>query len=283
MIDTASLAPVSAPPQRPDVRSIRAAQPIEWLQRGWHDMLASRFRASLYGLLFVLMGYAISAIYATRWQLTMGLIAGFFLVGPFLASGIYEISRQIERGEKPDLIASLTCWRRNMGAIGFFGIMLTFLMIVWARVSLIIFALFSTTDFPTLQRLLATVFSVDNLEFLIVWMVVGFVFASIVFAIGVVSAPMMLDRRTDAMTAVFASARCLLQSPFPLYTWAAMIVVIIGLSLLLGFIPLVITAPLIGHATWHAYRACIDWTVDDSAPLQSSALPPGRTGTTTSS
>ena len=253
--DTA--ADTTSGPVAPTVHAVQAGDPRKWLVAGWRDMKRSRFLGLFYGFIFVLMGYAISLVYQTKWQLTMGLIGGFFLVGPFLAVGIYDLSRQIERGESPDLLASLFCWRRNPSAIAFFALMLTFSMIVWARVSLIIFALFSTTEFPTLKRVLATVFSFDNLPFLGIWTLVGMFFATVVFAISVVSAPMILDRESDTISAIFASVRCLFASPGPLALWAAMIVLIIGASLLLGFLPLLVTAPLIGHATWHAYRHCL--------------------------
>lgn len=231
--------------------------PLDWLAAGWRDFAATRFRGALYGLAFALMGLAIATIFETRWQLTMGLTAGFFLLGPFVCTGLYELSRQRERGEAADLTASLGCWQRNLGAIGFFAAILTFLMIVWARVSVVLFALASTTDFPTMRSVLSQIVSPTNLEFLLLWSAVGFVFASLVFAISVVSVPLMLDRRTDTMMSVFASARALATNPAPVYLWALLIVAIIGTSLLLGFWPLVVTAPIIGHATWHAYRALV--------------------------
>jgi uncharacterized membrane protein len=242
----------------PRVRAVGFAAPLRWLARGWDDFRATGFRGVFYGLVFALMGLAIAAVYATRWQLTMGLIAGFFLVGPFVCTGIYELSRQRERGEPASLRATLTCWRRNPGSVGFFAAVLTFAMIVWARVSIVLFALFSTTDFPTLKSVLGQIVSLSNLEFLAVWGGVGFGFATLVFAISVVSIPLMLDRGTDTMMAVFSSVRSLGQSPGPLYFWAAIIVALLGVSMLAGFLPLIVTAPLLGHATWHAYRELVD-------------------------
>ncbi len=227
---------------------------LDWLKRGWKDFVNTRFQGAFYGLVFVLMGYAIAWVYATKWQLTMGLIGGFFLMGPFLCSGIYDLSRQYELKGKASLIESLTCWVRNIGSFSFFAIMLTFAMIVWARVSLILFALSSQTSFPTLQGVLQQIFSLSNPQFLVLWVGVGFFFASIVFAVGVIAAPMMLDRASDTLESVFSSVRSVHANPKALYLWAFLVVVIIGLSLVAGFIPLIITAPLIGHATWHAYR-----------------------------
>ncbi|WP_420477173.1 DUF2189 domain-containing protein [Noviherbaspirillum sp. ST9] len=241
----------------PEVRSIGMDAPFRWLAAGLGDMKATRLRASFYGLMFMLMGFAIMGMYETRWQLTMGLTAGFFLVGPFLFCGIYWLSRQRELGEKPGLTASMFCWKENPASIGFFAAILTFLMVIWARVSVVIFALFSTRDFPTMQGVIFQIFSMTNIPFVIVWFGVGFIFASIAFAISVVSVPLMLDRNTDTMIALFTSVRALWKNAIPLYLWAALIVALVGASLLLSFIPLLVTAPLVGHATWHAYRDLI--------------------------
>ncbi len=131
-------------------------------------------------------------------------------------------------------------------------------MIVWARVSVVLFALFSTGEFPTVQSMLGQILSLSNIEFLLVWTGVGFVFASLVFSIAVVSIPLLLDRGGDTMMAIFSSARALYVNPGALYLWAALIVILIGASLALWFVPLVIAAPLIGHATWHAYRDLLE-------------------------
>lgn len=241
----------------PSINTVDTGAPLQWLKLGWRDMQKTRFYGLFYGSVFVLMGWTITWVYATRWQLTMGLIGSFFLMGPFVCTGLYDLSRQYEKEGRASLRKSMVCWRRNIPAIAFFAIVLTFAMIVWARVSLVIFALFSTTTFPSLQGLLGEVFSLSNPVFLLVWMGVGFVFASAVFAISVISVPLMLDRGSDIFIAVICSARALLNNPKPMYTWALLVVVIIGTSLIIGFLPLIVTAPLVGHATWHAYRALI--------------------------
>ncbi|HEY0844329.1 MAG TPA: DUF2189 domain-containing protein [Noviherbaspirillum sp.] len=265
MADTVQIPPTSPPPVSadtvestiPSVRTIGFDAPLRWLAKGFDDMMATRLRAAFYGFLFVVMGVLIALVYETRWQLTMGMTAGFFLIGPFVCCGIYWLSRQRERGETVSLTDSLTCWKVSPASIGFFAAILTFLMVIWARVSVIIFALFSTADFPTLQGVLFQLFSFSNLPFVLVWFGVGFVFASIAFGISVVSVPLMLDRKTDTMMALFCSVRALWINPGPLYLWAGLIALLIGASLLMSFVPLLITAPLIGHATWHAYRELV--------------------------
>lgn len=250
----------------PPVRRVGLDAPLRWLARGAADLVDTRGRGVFYGLVFAWMGTAILLVYQTRWQLTMGLTAGFFLVGPFLCCGLYWLSRARTRGEPASLRASLTCWSRNPKSIGFFAAMLTFLMVIWARVSVVLFALFSTAELPTLQHVLAQVFSLQNLEFLAVWAGAGFVFASIAFAISVVSVPLMLDRDIDTMMAVFASVKALWANPLPMYLWAALIVLLVGASLVLWFGLLVITVPLVGHATWHAYRDLVGDEANGGGP-----------------
>ena len=243
--------------------------PFGWLKQGWNEFMCSGMRGAYYGAFFALMGYAISYIYGSFWQATMGITAGFFLMGPFICCGVYDLSRQRERGEPQSLVKSWFSWTRNWKSIAFFAAMLTFFMVIWARVSVVIFALFASHDYPTLQSMLAQIVSVENIEFLLVWAGVGFVFASIVFAISVVSVPLLLDRDADTMMAVFASVRALWANPGTCLVWGLCIVVLIGGSLLLFMPLLVITAPWVGHATWVAYKAMVGEDLpDEPAPLE---------------
>ena len=167
--------------------AVQANLPISsafrWLGQGWNDFMCSGMRAAYYGAFFALMGYAIGYIYGSFWQATMGVTAGFFLMGPFICCGVYDLSRQRDRGEPQSLVKSWFSWTRNWKSIAFFAAMLTFFMVVWARVSVVLFALFASHDYPSLQSMLGQIVSVQNLGFLLVWAGVGFVFASIVFAI----------------------------------------------------------------------------------------------------
>lgn len=227
------------------------------LAQGWREMRETQFKGVVYGVIFVLMGYAIQTVYQHLWQMTMGLTAGFFLVGPFLCCGIYDISRQKERGYKINVSASTMSWFRNWKSIAFFAAILTFFMIVWARVSVVLFALFGAHNYPDLKDMISKIISLDNIEFLLVWSGVGFVFASLVFAISVVSMPMLLDRGSDTMESIGTSAKALWANPTAMLVWAICIVVIIGASLAI-FLPLLaITAPLIGHTTWRLYKTLV--------------------------
>lgn len=127
-----------------------------------------RYASRLLRCLFAPMGYAISYIYGSFWQATMGVTAGFFLMGPFICCGVYDLSRQRDRGEPQSLVKSWFSWTRNWKSIAFFAAMLTFFMVIWARVSVVLFALFVTHDYPSFQAMLGQIISAQNLEFLLV-------------------------------------------------------------------------------------------------------------------
>lgn len=238
------------------------------LVEGAKDMRATGFYGIAYGIVFVLMGYAISTLYYSVWQLTMGLTAAFFLMGPFICCGIYELSRQKDSGASADLWATFTCWARNWKSIAFFAAILTFLMIVWVRVSVVLFALFATHNYPELTDMIRKIVSMDNLAFIVVWAGVGFVFASLVFAMSVVSMPMMLDRNADTIEAIARSAITLWNNPGAMLVWALSITVLIGVGLVL-FLPLLaLAAPLVGHTTWRVYQSLVP-----AASLSSAADP----------
>jgi uncharacterized membrane protein len=122
----------------------------------------------------------------------------------------------------------------------------------------VIFALLSPHELPTVAGVFERLLSMENFEFLVVWVAVGSVFAALAFAISVVSMPLMLDRRADALEATFRSAHALWVNPLVMLMWALTIVVLIGASLSFFLPALAITAPLIGHATWHAYKDLLE-------------------------
>ena len=180
-----------------------------------------------------------------------------------LATGLYDISRRRENGGDVMVPDTLTAWRANMGAFSLFALGLTVITLIWARASLVTFALFFSGGMPTLKNFFSQVISADHLDFLLTWFAVGGVFAAVVFAVSVVSVPMMLDRGTDAVVAALTSVRALFANPGPLLLWAGLIVLIVGIGFATLFIGLVIAVPWVGHATWHAYREIVGDGVRD--------------------
>jgi len=242
----------------PPINDVGPDAPLRWLAAGLADLRRAPAASMFYGAAFALMGWLIHYVFQHAYEYTSALTGGFLLVGPFVCTGLYDISRRLERGETVRLAPTLTAWRANLGAFSLFALMLTIVTLVWARASLVTFALFfSTSGMPTLSNFLAHVVSPEHWDFVATYFAVGSLFAAIVFAIGVVSVPMMLDRGTDTVVAALTSVRALFENFGTLLLWAILIVVVIGAGFATLFVGLVVAAPVIGHATWHAYRELV--------------------------
>jgi uncharacterized membrane protein len=151
-----------------------------------------------------------------------------------------------------------------------FALVLGVILLVWARASLIVFALFYTGDMPTVAGFVGQMLSPDNLEFVFAYLCVGGFFALLVFAISVVSVPMMLDRDTDGIVAVLTSLRVFGANVPAMVVWGSIIVALTAAGFALFFVGLVVTVPVIGHATWHAYRALVEMGPETAASASGS-------------
>jgi uncharacterized membrane protein len=248
----------------PAINPIKAGAPLRWLAAGWHDLRRAPLASMSYGMAFAAMGWLIHFVFQHAYEYTSALTAGFLLMGPFLCTGLYDISRRLEAGRAISLPQSMTAWRANLGAFSLFALALTIIMLIWARASLVTFALFFSTGMPTLSNFMTRVVSPEHWDFVATYFAVGGLFAAIVFAISVVSVPMMLDRGTDTVVAAITSVRALTENFGPLLLWAALIVMLVGLGFATLYLGLIVAVPVIGHATWHAYRAIV--AAPDASP-----------------
>jgi len=202
------------------------------------------------------MGWALWWLFEHAPIYVVGLAAGFLLAGPFLCLGLYDASRHLERGERPTLGATLTAWRARLGTMAIFGGVLLVLEMLWARASLVIFAVTFDT-MPDFKGSLLALLDPANAVFVVVYVVVGGLFAGLIFAVSVVAMPMILDRQTDAITAGLTSIRLCLSQPALMLIWGALITLVVGVAMAPAFAGLMVAAPVLGHASWHAYRACV--------------------------
>ncbi|MBS0467209.1 MAG: DUF2189 domain-containing protein [Proteobacteria bacterium] len=231
--------------------------PFRWLASGMRDLLAAPGIAAFYGVCFWVMALLLGWVFRSSPEYTMSLASGCLLVGPFLAMGLYETSRRREAGLQPALGESITCWDSHMGSMGMLVLVLIVLELLWGRASLVVFAVFFNTGMPSTTGVMQAVFNPQNWQFVVVYLMVGGVFAALVFASTVVSIPMILDRDTDALTAGLSSMRVVLENPGVMLLWGALITLLVLLSLLPWGAGLLVVGPLLGHASWHAYRAAI--------------------------
>ncbi len=242
----------------PSVRRLPASAPFAWLAAGWRDFVAAPVPSLFYGVVFAAMGWLVVYVFRHAYQYVWGLTTGFLLVGPFLSIGLYELSRRRERGQPQLLAPSLDAWRPNVGSIGIFALVLGVLLLVWSRASLVVIAVFFPDEMPSLSGFMVNALSTDHLEFLLAYFAVGGFFAALTFAIAVVSVPMMLDRDTDGITAALTSIRACRDNVSAMIVWGLVIAGVIGVGFLAAFVGLVVAVPVIGHATWHAYRALVE-------------------------
>ena len=241
--------------------------PFHWLSLGWQDMMAAKGIAFFYGISFWLMAVVLGAVFRSKPEYAMSMASGCLLVGPFLAMGLYEVSRRRELGIAPELSTSLTCWDAHIRSMGMLVLVLIILELLWGRASLVVFAVFFNTGMPSTSGVIQAVFNPDNWEFLAVYLLVGSAFAGLVFSLSVVSIPMILDRDADAISAVIASMEVVVDNTAVMLLWGSLITLLVGLALWPWGLGLLLVGPWLGHASWHAYRGTVQW-LDAKTELQ---------------
>lgn len=232
-------------------RPLPAAAAFGWLAAGWRDLVRAPLPSLCYGVAIAGLGALIAwaAMRLGLLALYMGLASGFVFVGPFLAMGLYSISYQLGEGQRPTLGYSLREGRSHLKDTLLVGICLLVVLLVWARAATLMNVFRPNAAYPEWQELI---------PFLGIGSLVGALFSAIVFAATAFSLPMLLDRRADAITAVVTSVNATLRNKRAMLVWGTLIFscVLVGFATL--FVGFVVLLPLIGHATWHAYRATID-------------------------
>ena len=260
MANAASATPPSTGTATPAITLVKVPldRPWSWLAKGFSDLRRAPAVSLGYGVVFAVAGYLlIGSLWALDWlYLTLPLAAGFMIVGPLFAVGLYEVSRRLEQGEPVSFGAALAAWRRNGGQIGLMGIALLLLMFAWLRLAALIFMLFFGLKPPALNQLVQqTLLNPEALPFLVIGSLIGAFLSLLAFAISVISIPLLLDRpQANVFTAISTSIQAVRTNPAPMLFWGALIVLFVGAGLATFLLGLIITLPLIGHASWHAYH-----------------------------
>lgn len=240
----------------PALHRVEAGTPFIWLRKGWSDFI-HEWKISLpAGLAFTIIGYLLMQYAMPRPHLAMTLATGFLLVAPFFAIVFYELSRRREHGPGMKLFEGI---RGNLASIGMFALMLGFILSSWERLSAILVALFFKGDLVAdVPFSIGQLFTPEHVGFIIPYMLAGGMLAALVFALSVVSLPMMIARKVDFVTAIVTSLWVVRENPLPMLVWAFLIGALTLLGQAAWVIPLAVIFPVLGHATWHAYRDLVE-------------------------
>lgn len=256
------------PPPLAPVHTISWSQPLVWLSRAFRDIANAPLMSMAHGLVLILIGAAILALGHNRFWLMAGALSGFLVVGPLVATSLYAISRAIERGEVADwrlIRRTWTQWQscHAEGRGGYwcmvkFGALLALAATGWVLISASLITVMSPVHVATLQDFIAHVVLAKDGQLFVQWMALGSFLAAPIFASSVVAMPLMLDRRVTVRQAVLTSWSVVLANPGPMALWAALIVMLTLLGLGSYLLGLLVVMPLLGHASWHAYRDLVD-------------------------
>ena len=254
--------PAQEAPAAPIIRTIGRSDLYEALRLGWEDFKAVPSHAILLCVIYPLLGLVLArtVLGYSVLPLLFPLAAGFALLGPFAALGLYELSRRRERHEPATAWDAVDVLRSpSFGAMLGLGTLLFALFVTWVATAQAIYvaafgyeAAAGIPDFAS--RVLTTP---QGWWLIVVGCGVGFLFAVVALCISVVSFPLMLDRHAGAGDAIVTSLRAVAQNPGPMAAWGLIVAVLLVAGSLPLFLGLAVVIPLLGHATWHLYRKVI--------------------------
>jgi uncharacterized membrane protein len=249
-------------PGEPEINTIGLADLRDALEKGWEDFKAVPSHAIFLCIIYPIIGlilFRLSFGYAVL-PLVFPLLAGFTLIGPFAAVGLYELSRRRELGldTSPSHVFDIF-HLPSLGAIVALGVALMAIFFAWLAMAQLLYEqIFGPAVPASVGEFVDQVLTTPaGRQLIIVGNAIGFLFAVLVLVISVVSFPMLVDRNVGAMTAVRTSVRSVLENPVTMAVWG----LIVAVSLLVGALPfffgLAVVFPVLGHSTWHLYRRVV--------------------------
>jgi uncharacterized membrane protein len=241
----------------PRVNKITLDHPWQWLAKGWQDIKTAPLYSLRYGAVITLISGLIIllTVIGHLTFLIPFLTAGFFLMAPLLAIGLYQMSAHLERGEPVEHCQAVEAFKRNQGQLGIAIGFLLMTMQLWILASVFLFIMLFNDPFPPFSSFIpVVVLSGQYTTLMIAVLLVGAFFAICAFCISAITVPMLIDRPVDGFTAMRTSVRAVTRNWAPMLLWAVLLVAIVGVGLLTFYIGLFLAVPLVGHATWYAYR-----------------------------
>jgi len=236
------------------IRSVPISRPFIWLSRGWQDLLYHPLPSLAYGALISIMGMIV-LIFNRHPYMIAASLSGFLLFGPIMTAGLCELSRRRDRGDKCDFDSSLHALRHNpRGLYGFAGGLLAISVIWFVLSSMVLQAALGEVAPAVVETIWGDVLGKLSNSQLLAYFGLGGVLAAVVFAISVVAVPMILDLNADAGTAMGTSLRVFWSELPAMLLWGLLIVALVALGFATMMVGMIVIVPLLGHATWQAYR-----------------------------
>jgi len=240
-----------------ELERTRKDAPWAWLKAGFADMMKTPVISIGYGLAFTVVGFLITIGLWSIGQAAMTpvLAGGFALVAPAFAVGIYRINQVREAGGTPRLFDFWSLSASRIGQLALLSVLLLVFFLTWARLAQFIFAAMTVGNSMAVGEFTQFIFTTTpGLTLLVVGTAVGAVLAFVTFAVSALAFPMLTDQDVDAITAVVASVKSVIQQPFTMVTWAWLIAFFVAVGSVLFFVGLAIVFPWLAHASWRAYK-----------------------------
>lgn len=254
---TPSTQPTAVPIALPPVRQAPPTAVFKWLRMGWQDMLRAGKPSLLHGVIVSLFSLVLTFMLLIFWQLLPGALSGFILTGPILATGLYALSRRLGEGVQPGLGDVVDAWRHASRCLFRFSLLLLAAATAWVAFSVLMFHWFIRVPIDTPIDFLRYLLTQQDSLFLL-WTLLGGLGTALAFAITVITVPLLVDRDVNTWLGIRTSVRAVGENPITMLLWALSILVLTGLSFLTGMLGFVVLYPLLGHASWHAYRELVD-------------------------
>ncbi len=246
----------------PIVRQVTLADITSSLKLGIMDFVKTPVIGLTFGAFFFVGGVLVTLLsfWVHMSYISYPLACGFLLLGPFAAIGLYEVSRRLQAGETPRMSSVLTLmWEQRRGEIAWMAFVVIFIQFLWMfKVHLLLALFLGMQGYGTFLQFAQTIFETfDGLLFLIAGHLVGAFFAMLLFAVSVVSFPLLLDTELDFVTAMITSFKVVTGSPVIMVGWGLLITAILMVSMIPMFVGLLVTLPVLGHTTWHLYKRVV--------------------------
>jgi uncharacterized membrane protein len=240
------------------VKPVPLLRPLGWLARGWRDLWSSPWLGLAHGFAAAAFGAGLLSVAHDSFWLLAGAFSGFLIVAPLLATGLYNVSRALEKGRHPGLGTVLAAWRPDDRRLISFGLLLGLAGTGWVLTSAAFITGFAPAPVRAPLDFVRVVLLAEHGWLFEAWTLLGGVLAAPVFASSVVALPLLLDRKVGVLAAVLTSWRVVMEHPGPMALWAGLIVLLTLAGMATLLLGLVVVVPWLAHASWHAYRDLVD-------------------------